>query len=184
MSLHDLTGAYPNQAAERDRWILARRGARKPPDPFKPSGFMIEEERSESGRVASVTTIFLANRECPWRCLMCDLWKNTLTETVPLGGIPAQIDFALAELAQNGSEGFQPASSGGIATRGSSRDHGNPLESQSRMAALRQIKLYNSGSFFDPLAIPLEDHTAIARRVATFERVIVECHPALVGGSV
>ena len=49
--------------------------------------------------------------------------------------------------------------------------------------ALRQIKLYNSGSFFDPRAIPPEDHVAIAERVHAFERVIVECHPALVGDS-
>src|SRR5436190_547002 len=48
---------------------------------------------------------------------------------------------------------------------------------------LRQIKLYNSGSFFDPRAIPQEDYVAIAERVRAFERVIVECHPALVGGS-
>ena len=47
----------------------------------------------------------------------------------------------------------------------------------------RQIKLYNSGSFFDPRAIPPEDYVAIAERVRPFERVIVECHPALVGKS-
>ncbi len=50
-----------------------------------------------------------------------------------------------------------------------------------RLPAARQIKLYNSGSFFDRKAIPPEDHAAIAERVAGFERVIVECHPALVG---
>jgi len=49
--------------------------------------------------------------------------------------------------------------------------------------ALRQIKLYNSGSFFDARAIPPEDYVAIADRVCAFERVIVECHPALVGES-
>jgi uncharacterized Fe-S cluster-containing MiaB family protein len=48
---------------------------------------------------------------------------------------------------------------------------------------LRQIKLYNSGSFFDPRAIPPADYVVIAGRVRTFERVIVECHPALVGES-
>jgi len=51
------------------------------------------------------------------------------------------------------------------------------------MPALRQIKLYNSGSFFDPRAVPPEDHEAIAQRVAAFDRVIVECHPALIGES-
>ena len=60
---------------------------------------------------------------------MCDLWKNTLTETVPVGAIPAQIEYALA-----------------------------------RLPAARVIKLYNSGSFFDPRAIPVADYPAIARR--------------------
>jgi hypothetical protein len=95
-----------------------------------------------------VATVFLTNRECPWRCLMCDLWRNTLAETVPLGAIPAQIDYALR-----------------------------------RLSPARYIKLYNSGSFFDPRAIPPEDHPAIAELVTSFERVIVECHPALVNDS-
>jgi radical SAM enzyme (TIGR01210 family) len=77
---------------------------------------------------------------------MCDLWRNTLEESVPAGAIPLQVDYALTRL--------EPA---------------------------RQIKLYNSGSFFDPRAIPPEDFPAIAERVRTFERVIVESHPALVG---
>jgi radical SAM enzyme (TIGR01210 family) len=77
--------------------------------------------------------------------LMCDLWRNTLTETVPVGAIPAQIDFALQ-----------------------------------RLPPARQIKLYNSGSFFDQRAIPTQDYPAIAQRLRAFERIIVECHPLLV----
>src|ERR1041385_2342186 len=119
-------------------------------DPFRPQSFLVERERSEAGEVVSVATLFLTNRECPWRCLYCDLWKNTLTETVPVGAIPAQIDYALECLESN-----QPGPSA------------------------RQIKLYNAGSFFDPLAIPPEDFPAIAARAVRFERVIVECHPAL-----
>lgn len=139
---------YPEPPAERDRWILDRRGSRNAVDPARPYASLVEPERSESGEVVPVATVFLTNRECPWRCLMCDLWKNTLTETVSVGAVPAQIDHALATLA--------PA---------------------------RQIKLYNSGSFFDPRAIPLADYPEIARRVSAFERVIVECHPSLVGES-
>jgi radical SAM enzyme (TIGR01210 family) len=67
-------------------------------------------------------------------------------ETVPIGAIPAQIDFALTHLLN-----------------------------------ARAIKLYNSGSFFDPRAIPVGDYAAIAQRVRDFDRVIVECHPHLVG---
>ena len=166
-----LSSSYPETPAARDAWILSRRPdlhrERGALDPLRPWAFFVEDEacpvlsEAQSGSHRSgcptlspvpcalspvpIATVFLANRECPWRCLMCDLWKNTLTETVPAGAIPAQIDYALE-----------------------------------RLAPARQIKLYNSGSFFDPRAIPVEDYPAIANRVAGFERVIVECHPALV----
>ena len=113
---------YPEHATERDRWILARRAARNQLDPFKPHAFLVEEERAESGEIVSVATIFLTNRECPWRCVMCDLWKNTLTETVPSGAIPAQIDHALAELSKQRSADFQPARSGDIRVGGDYRE--------------------------------------------------------------
>jgi archaeosine synthase beta-subunit len=132
--------------ASLDAWIVGQRPARNPVDPWRPYLFFAEEERSREGEVAPVNTIFLTNRECPWRCLMCDLWKNTLEETVPPGAIPAQIEYALA-----------------------------------RLPAARCIKLYNSGSFFDPRAIPPADYGPIAARLGAFEQVIVESHPALVG---
>jgi len=44
-----------------------------------------------------------------------------------------------------------------------------------------QVKLYNSGSFFDVAAIPLEDYPAVAQSVAFAGHVIVESHPRLVG---
>jgi len=136
---------YPEQSWERDHWILTQRPLRNQLDPQRPYAFLIEDERAETGEVVSVATIFLTNRECPWRCLMCDLWRNTLTQTAPPGAIPAQIDYALEQL-----------------------------------PSARQIKLYNSGSFFDHHAIPPGDYGAIAARLHSFERVIVESHPALV----
>lgn len=51
--------------------------------------------------------------------------------------------------------------------------------------ALRQlppcawIKLYNGGNFSDPRSIPIEDRTALAARVADFQRVVIENHPCL-----
>jgi radical SAM enzyme (TIGR01210 family) len=141
-----LLSAYPNAAHERDEWILSRRGSRNAVDPRVPYAYLVEDERTATGEIVPTATVFLTNRECPWRCLMCDLWRNTITETVPAGAIPRQIDHALEPL-----------------------------------PAARQIKLYNSGSFFDPRAIPPGDYEAIARRLDAFERVIVECHPALVG---
>ena len=44
-----------------------------------------------------------------------------------------------------------------------------------------QIKLYNSGSFFDPAAIPVADYPAIAHTVSFAKNVVVESHPRLVG---
>ncbi|MFN0008588.1 MAG: radical SAM protein [Planctomycetota bacterium] len=93
----------------------------------------------------SVATILITNRECPWKCVFCDLWKNTLDETVPSGAIPEQIRTALVDL-----------------------------------PAARWIKLYNAGSFFDPRAIPPGDVPAITDLLGSFDRVIVECHPALI----
>jgi hypothetical protein len=44
-----------------------------------------------------------------------------------------------------------------------------------------QVKLYNSGSFFDPAAIPPADYAPVARRIAFARHVVVESHPLLVG---
>lgn len=129
-----------------DSEILAARPERNAVDPQRPYAFLIERERTAEGRLADVATVFLTNRECPFRCLMCDLWKNTLTFLVPPGAIPRQIDFALSQL-----------------------------------PAAQQIKLYNSGNFFDRQAIPPDDYPAIAERVQGFERVIVENHPRFCG---
>jgi radical SAM enzyme (TIGR01210 family) len=59
---------------------------------------MWEEEVDSSGALASTAVVFITNRECPFRCVMCDLWTNTLDETVPRGAIPIQIRAAVAGL--------------------------------------------------------------------------------------
>ena len=150
--------------AERAAWTAPRERL----DVLRPHAFLVEPELSAHGKLVQVATIFLTNRECPWRCVYCDLWKNTTIETVPRGAIPAQIDFALAQLWR---DEFRESPSDELGTRGT------------RPSSARQIKLYNAGSFFDPKAVPPEDFPAIAEQVRTFERVIVECHPALVGQS-
>jgi len=77
------------------KWILSKRGSKNKVDPFKPYAWMVEKERTPSGSIEDTGIVFLTNRECPWQCLMCDLWKNTTDESVPAGSIAAQIEWAL-----------------------------------------------------------------------------------------
>ncbi|QDV16039.1 Radical SAM superfamily protein [Gimesia panareensis] len=127
-----------------DQEILQARGLKNRVSEQRPYAFLNEVEPSASGVPVETSTLFLTNRECPFRCLMCDLWQNTTDESVSVGSIPRQIQYAL-----------------------------------NRLPAARQIKLYNSGNFFDAKAISREDWPAIAELVETFERVIVENHPLL-----
>lgn len=136
--------AYPEQGSERTQWIVTRRGSRNHVGPQRPYAFLLEEERREDGTITKVATVFLTNRECPWKCVMCDLWRNTTP--APAGSIPIQIRCALGNL---------PKAS--------------------------VLKLYNSGSFFDSAAIPKSDRAEIAAICRSFDHVILECHPRLVG---
>ena len=140
---------YPGAGAERTRWIEALRPPREAVAVSRAAGAFVEEERSAAGELVPVATLLLTGAECPWRCLMCDLWKQTAPGPTPPGALIAQIDAALASLS--------PA---------------------------RWLKLYNAGSFFDRAAVPPGDLPAIAARARRFERLIVECHPSLVGGRV
>jgi radical SAM enzyme (TIGR01210 family) len=67
-------------------------------DSFRPYATVWEEERGADGTLMPTAVVFLTNRECPFRCVMCDLWVNTLDERVPRGAIPRQIAAALAGL--------------------------------------------------------------------------------------
>jgi len=143
---------YPDRG--RTEWILAQRPSRAAaPDPNLPHGVFLERERLATGVVADSGVVLLTNRECPWRCLMCDLWKDTTRDSVPEGAIARQVEFA--------------------------------VQSWSKAAALpRQVKLYNSGSFFDPAAIPLADYAPVARHIAFASHTVVESHPLLIGDRV
>lgn len=110
---------------------------------------MVEKERTMDGKIEDIATIFLTNKECPFRCLMCDLWKNTTNETVSVGTIPKQIEYALE-----------------------------------RLPSTKHIKLYNSGNFFDPKAIPPKDHDAIISLLHGYKTVLLENHPKLTNQSV
>lgn len=136
-----------------DDQVLALRGRRNKVDPWQPYAALVEKEQAESGRLEDVATLFLTNRECPFRCLMCDLWKNTTPTSVPRGAVASQVRSGLAQL---GIDPSDPARSG-----------------------VPHIKLYNSGNFFDRQAVSLADRDEIATLVGSFQTVIVENHPRL-----
>jgi hypothetical protein len=75
--------------------IVSSRGNKNKVDPFRPYAWLVEKELASNGEAEDTAIIFLTNRECPYRCLMCDLWKNTTDETVPQGAIPEQIEWVL-----------------------------------------------------------------------------------------
>ncbi|MDX9725202.1 MAG: hypothetical protein RBT38_02360 [Bacteroidales bacterium] len=128
-----------------DEWILACRGRKNTVDPFRPYSWVVEKERTPSGAVEDVLTVFLTNRECPFHCLMCDLWKNTVDEPLPDGALAGQVEWALKNA-----------------------------------GTVKNIKLYNSGSFFDKRAVPVRERDAIASIVKGLETVIVESHPSFI----
>jgi len=140
---------------------------------------------------------------------MCDLWRFTTRDAIPVGAIPRQIDRVLERLLIGPRERRQesphpafllhpipagqaghplpsdergPGLGGSVACTAISSVKVNPL-GDSAVSPFDDcvIKLYNGGSFFDPQAIPPADYAAIAERVCRFRRVVVECHPALVG---
>ena len=137
--------AYPATAAERTRWIISQRPQRHEVDVNTPRAIFREQELDRNGILRDVLTIILTGRECPWRCLMCDLWRDTSANPIPQGAVIRQIESTLAQ-------------------------HARP----------EVIKLYNAGSFFDPLSVPPEDDSAIASLLDGIGQVVVECHPHLI----
>jgi len=67
-----------------------------PVDAWQPNGWLLEEERGSDGKRLSILTIFLAGAECPFECIFCDLWRQTLDGPTPRGAIPGQLAAALA----------------------------------------------------------------------------------------
>ncbi len=85
---------YPTTGPARDRFVLDRRRPMTPLDAWRYQNLIVEDERTAEGPITRVATVFLTGRECPWRCVMCDLWQYTTTADTPAGAIPAQIAAA------------------------------------------------------------------------------------------
>ena len=135
--------SYPAEADRRDRFVLDRRSSRPRHDPWRHQGLLVDEEPDAGGEIVRAATIFLTGRECPWRCVMCDLWRQTIEQDTPAGAIPHQMAQAIDEL----------------------RARPGPFPAH--------VKLYNAGNFFDPRAVPVADYESIAGRLTNFSRVIV-----------
>jgi archaeosine synthase beta-subunit len=90
-----------SSSAERTQFVLAHRPARGAHNPWRHQGTFVEDERAADGTVARVVTVFLTGRECPWHCVMCDLWKYTTEEDTPAGALVRQLDEALASSASD-----------------------------------------------------------------------------------
>ncbi|MEO6194066.1 MAG: radical SAM protein [Thermoanaerobaculia bacterium] len=84
------------EAAASSRWVRSLRSPRRRIDPQEPIGHLWEEERTPDGGLLPAFTIFLAGAECPFTCVFCDLWRETLDGPTPPGALPAQIRKALA----------------------------------------------------------------------------------------
>lgn len=98
-----MTRPYPAGRSERRRFITDSR----PPidrghDPWQVHGTTIDEEPDERERPVRVGTVFLTGSECPWRCVMCDLWRYTIETRTPGGAIAAQVSTAMGMLEQQG----------------------------------------------------------------------------------
>ena len=61
-------------------------------------GVFSEPELTRAGVVEDHNIILTTNKECPFKCTMCDLWKNTLDYRVEKGTVAKQVRKALDQL--------------------------------------------------------------------------------------
>ena len=94
--------SFAASPSQRDRFVLAHRPPRRLHDPWRHQGVFVEDERAADGTVVPVATVLLTGRECPWRCVMCDLWKHTTEGDTPAGALPHQLAAALDTLRAEG----------------------------------------------------------------------------------
>jgi radical SAM enzyme (TIGR01210 family) len=99
----NLAAGYPSTRVDRDRFVVDRRGPRPRYDPWRHQGVVVEDELAADGRLVRAATIFLTGRECPWRCVMCDLWQHTIALDTPPGALVRQLDDGLQTLLGEGA---------------------------------------------------------------------------------
>ena len=78
-----------------DRWIASSRPPKRPPSTRQPVAAFVERETLPDRRCGNVGTIILSNRECPYRCVFCGLWQQTIDHTPKTGDVAAQVEQAI-----------------------------------------------------------------------------------------
>jgi hypothetical protein len=78
-----------------DRWVRSLRGPKTPPSAWQPIRVVHEQERRPGGGLVEAATVFLAGTECPFSCVFCDLWRETLDGAMPLASLPHQLRLAI-----------------------------------------------------------------------------------------
>lgn len=90
--------SHPDSRTTISRSVSSFRTDKNPVVLNKPYGFFREFEWVNARQRRSISTLLITNRECPWRCTMCDLWKNTTDAPVGAPEIISQIQFGISKL--------------------------------------------------------------------------------------
>lgn len=122
-----MRGPPSPSAGRSAAWVRSLRAPKRPVDAFAPLSWFWETERgapaaapaAPAASAASdpsdpsdpsagagcrpedpgiaVLTMLLAGAECPYSCVFCDLWRETLDGPTPRGALPAQLRAVLAQ---------------------------------------------------------------------------------------
>lgn len=80
---------FPRKSSERRQWVLDRRPvARLIEGPIPRNSavdWSVECEPNGTGQMFRCLTVFIVSRECPWRCVFCDLWRYAAPSKAPIG---------------------------------------------------------------------------------------------------
>ncbi|HLE84591.1 MAG TPA: radical SAM protein [Thermoanaerobaculia bacterium] len=146
----------PSPAGHRafsSRAVRALRAPKEPRDPWAPPPALLEEERLPGGG-GTATAL-----------------------TVFLTGAECPFTCVFCDLWRHTLDG--PTPPGALAAQLEAALAAHPgLDLPATV-----VKLYNASNFFDDRAVPPADRRALARRLAGARRVVVECHPRLVGAA-
>lgn len=86
---------FPSIHSQR---VLAARGPKNPVLPDATPLVVTESEPDAELQLRSATTVFLLGKECPFRCLMCDLWRNTTDQRTEPGSLVRQLAAVLPSI--------------------------------------------------------------------------------------